>query len=98
MKVRKILGYTCGILCAASALLEWELYAYYGKTRPTGPQPSLGRTVPLNNHGAIVFLTAGENDLLTAAFFGQLLFWIPGALLLADDYRWRRGRSNEMRL
>lgn len=75
--VRRAFGYACGTIAFAALGLHVILYAYYAGSRPRYPEPSLGRTIPLNFHGRIVYLTSWEDHsvwwpLIGLAAFGGL--------------------------
>ena len=81
ISVRRVLGFVFGTACAATILLHVYLYIYYSQTRPTQPQPDIGRTISLNNHGTVVFSNSGEERWLTWVFYGQFIFGAFSALL-----------------
>jgi hypothetical protein len=76
---------------AASLLLIWYLYDFYGRTRPRQPEPSLGRIIPLNNHGTVVFLTKGEDNLLIWIFYSQCVFGSLTGIFFMNEVGRRRG-------
>jgi hypothetical protein len=41
-------------------LFAMAMYVAYADSRPHAPQPEIGRTYPLNNHGTIGYLTKEE--------------------------------------
>ncbi len=57
----------------------------YSQTLPKEPQPSMGRTISLNNHGTVVYLTKEEDSRLTWIFGGGMACGIfAGALSLRN--------------
>jgi hypothetical protein len=70
--VRRILGYICGAIAYAGLFLHLFLYTYYATNRPRYPEP--GRTIPLNEHGTVVYLTGEENALVWWPFDSMFLF------------------------
>jgi hypothetical protein len=90
LPVRKITSGVFFGLFGATILLHWYLYGYYGRTRPREPALDFGRTIPLNDHGTIVYLTEGENSLLTWTFFGQFAFGIVGGFFFQNGLLRRR--------
>jgi hypothetical protein len=77
---RKILGAVCGALFAATMLTSWYLPLYFGHTRPK--EPTFDHTIPLNNHGTIVFLTPAEDWLLVLNFYGSFATFVFAGFLL----------------
>jgi hypothetical protein len=73
----KILGW--------SALLIWFSFIYlflqYDATRPTAPQPSVGRIFAQNNHGHITYLTEQEQDRLLSLEIGAFSLFLVAALM-----------------
>jgi hypothetical protein len=53
---------------------------YYAHTRPEAPQPTAGRTFPLNVHGTIVYLTREEHLRVDVSFWGVILLAIAGGV------------------
>jgi hypothetical protein len=72
--------------------LVWErissINTTVGRTRPTLPEASAGRTIPLNVHGKIVYLDWNENALLVGLIlFGSIGSALGGILLVASSRR-----------
>jgi hypothetical protein len=51
-------------LTLASGAISVSLWEHYSRTGSTTPQPELGRVLPLNSHGVIVYLTRVEREKL----------------------------------
>lgn len=58
------------------------LFIWYANTQPQSPNPAAGRTIELNDHGHIVYLTAGQDDLLTCLTIFGVTVAILGGLLI----------------
>lgn len=76
--VRRILGYICCVLFFAGLALHLFLYSYYASTRPRHQEP--GRTIPLDDHGTVVYLTRQEDGLIWGLFDGALLIGALGGM------------------
>lgn len=61
------------------------LVVHYSNVLPRTPQPQLGRTYPINNHGTVVYLTEHEQSELTWLFFAAFAFAISGGVLFASS-------------
>ena len=52
-------------IVAAAGLVIWigyvGLFLHYAATRSRSPQPEMGRTYSINNHGTAVYLNQSEN-------------------------------------
>ena len=58
-----------GILCVVGAFASFFFgISFYARDFPSKPQPELGRTHPINNHGSLLFLTAREELEMTLSF------------------------------
>lgn len=80
-KFRKI---TAGFLiCVACLLGTYWLYlqSYYANEYPRTPNVSIGKIVPLNVHGTIVYLTKKEQSTLTWVFLGAMACGVCGGAL-----------------
>lgn len=80
-KVKKIVaGFLLGLaLMLASYWLY--LHSYYVSTFPKETQAAVGRIVPLNVHGTVVYLTEQEDSGLTWLFVAAMACGIGGGLL-----------------
>jgi hypothetical protein len=79
-----VLGYS--VLAAGGGCLVGRivLAAYFVGVRPAKPQPELGLTYELNQHGGIVYLTHFESIVLVALFVSAaLLIAIGGYVILS---------------
>lgn len=85
----RILLALCILACLASFLFG---VSFYYRHLPSKPQPEIGRTYTLNNHGFPVYLTKQEHveQRLAVAFFA--LFAISGAIIdyYLDPFEWKR--------
>jgi hypothetical protein len=72
-----------GLLGMAFVLAAFWLYlhSYYVNSFPKVPQIALGRIVPLNVHGTIVYLTERESSELTWLSVGAMACGICGGAL-----------------
>ncbi len=80
-KIRRI---SAGFLiCVACLLGAYWLYlqSYYANEYPRMPNVSIGRIVPLNVHGTIVYLTEKEQSTLTWVFWGAMACAVCGGAL-----------------
>jgi hypothetical protein len=84
MKMKKLIGIVLVVAGIGSGLGSVLLVNYYAETRPRMLEPSAGRTISLNNHGAIVFLDRSEDALLT-----DLGYLLRLAVHAAAFYWWR---------
>ena len=68
--------------------LSWVyLEGHYANILPKEPIQSEGRTYLLNVHGAVVYLTSSENELLNYFQYGALACGICGGLLWQKSTR-----------
>jgi hypothetical protein len=82
--IRKIAGMLFAVVATGSIILNLYLWTYYTHTRPTRPVQSTGQVIPLNNHGAIVFLNKKEDRLMMLTWYGGLMLWILAAITFGD--------------
>jgi hypothetical protein len=82
--VRVVRNYSAATFlgCAISSFI-CHLFAFYGylSSRPRAPNPALGLTHPLNNHGSVVYVSAAEGTGLALLMWSFLGFGFVGALL-----------------
>ena len=57
------------------------LERHYVSTYPKAPQVAVGRTVPLNVHGTVIYLTEQEDLALTRLWVGLSICSVCGGLL-----------------
>lgn len=75
-----------------SLLILWMgLDTYYAHTRSKVPDPDSGRIYQINAHGAIAFLTRGEDLLLNSLFCGGILCAVVGGGM------WRASERDALR-
>jgi hypothetical protein len=76
-KIGKVALITLAILFTACLVSRIYLDMSYHDTRPTAPDSFLGRTVPYNVHGRVVYLTMEESNQLEYLHWGNLwvFFW-----------------------
>jgi len=87
-KIGLILGY-CAVVCGIGLELGYAYMAYdFANTRPHLPDPQNGRIYRFNNHGAIGYLTEGENSVIHWMWNGGLALFVIGGLTL----RWTKSK------
>jgi hypothetical protein len=59
------------------------LFIFFANTRPHEPHPEADRTIVLNNHGGVAYLTEAEDLLLTWLSYGAVISGAIGGLLLS---------------
>ena len=72
MRALKRAAATVGLASWATSAFLWHHYAV---TRPSMRPPGEGRSYPLNEHGTVVYLTAGEHILLYSLMAVGVLFY-----------------------
>ncbi len=76
---------TAAHVLAWIALGLWMFYIYlffqYDATRPTVPQPAVGRTYDSNNHGHVVYLDWKEEETLDSIQIGAFVLFGVAALM-----------------
>ena len=75
-------GYFLVVVGFLAAMAWVYFYIYLSKTRPHFPDPQIGRTIPLNNHGTISYLTAEEDDYMTLLSYAGGFIGAAGILIL----------------
>jgi hypothetical protein len=78
MKVAKII---CGVLSIASSTTWYFAREHYALSRPRIADQATGQVYPLNTHGSISYLTAGEQHLLWALMASGIVFLLATAIL-----------------
>ena len=81
MMAKKFLAFLLAVVLISALLFRVYLINEYGRTLPRKPQPSIGRTIKLNNHGTVVFLTREEDSRLTWLFTGGMACGICAGVL-----------------
>lgn len=61
---------------------SFYLHSYYANNYPRSPQVTTCRTVPLNVHGTVVYLTEQESSRLTWIFLGAMVCGLCGGAIL----------------
>jgi hypothetical protein len=79
--VKKIIAVLLIVLGLGCLIFRAGLIVYYSDALPRVPQSELGRIVPLNNHGTIVYLTELEQSVLTWMFFVGLALGLLGGIV-----------------
>jgi hypothetical protein len=74
-----ILKSVFAILFVISTAAWTYLYAHYERTSPPNPNPIVGKVYPERHIGVILYLTAGERDLLRWLTAGGFLCFCLGA-------------------
>jgi hypothetical protein len=74
------------IVLEIGCILGWFWGGYMQSSAPCVPDPSTSRTIPFNNHGAIVYLTPFENK----APFG----FLEAGVIIALAGEWVRRRCD----
>ena len=78
---RQVLATVVVALMAISWIGFIALQIYYGDTRPRLPDEMCGRIYPLNNHGAVVYLTKSEQVALWCLEGGAFTLFVVAASL-----------------
>lgn len=81
-KTKKIVGRLFVGLACVLMLSALYLESYFVNTLSRAPQVSVGRTVPHNVHGTVVYLTEWENSEFRWLFYGAMTCAVCGGLLL----------------
>lgn len=82
--MKKILAALLGGIWIVSLLYRAHLIDQYARTLPKEPQPHVGRTTILNNHGTVVFLTTEEDEKLTWLLIGGMACGICAGVLALE--------------
>ncbi len=88
LKWLELLAAALALATLAAAL---ALTIHLVRTLPRAPEPTVGRVIPLNEHGTFVYLTAAENLLHKGLFVASAVLFGGAVLidLLADPFRRR---------
>ncbi len=73
-------GLLIGVACFLGTFWLY-LQSYYANEYPRTPNISIGRVVPLNVHGTVVYLTETEQSTLTWVFLGAMVCGVCGGAL-----------------
>jgi len=65
----------------AAGSAAYSLWMHYAGTRPNTLDVTVGRTIPLNTHGTVVFLTRDEKQRLDALGFTMELSLLSSVLI-----------------
>ena len=84
MKVKKILMILLLGIWIFSLSYRTYLFSEYGHTLSQVPLPNVGRIIPLNNHGTIVYLTKQEDSQLNWILIGGMACGICAGLLFKN--------------
>ena len=80
-EVKKLVAIFLIGLAGISVSYWLYLNSSYVNTFPRAPQASVGRIVPLNVHGTVVYLTEREDSRLTWLFVGSIVCAACGGAL-----------------
>lgn len=75
-KVWTILEVVSAVLALGLFLIHMSLWEQYAHSRPTVPDPAVGRIYALNEHGVVVYLNSAEKYRL------DLFIWAAGGCFL----------------
>ncbi len=78
----KTIKVVSAILAVGFWFSSFSVWMYYNFHRPKTYMPENGRTFPLDTHGSVVYLTAGEHYFL----YGLMAAGVGFALLAALSY------------
>jgi hypothetical protein len=94
-RLRAALALAAGIAWLILFFSAIALWIYYDGTRPTTPDPAVGRIYPLNTHGSIVYLLYEERVRLYRLIGAALIAGVVmiGIEMLKGRFLRRRQRA-----
>ena len=83
------------IMLEIGCILGWFWSGYMQASAPRVPDPSTSRTIPFNNHGAIVYLTPFEDEAPYGFGLGLIIIALAGEWVRRRcDFNFRRKELN----
>jgi hypothetical protein len=85
------------ILIAVSFACFGFSLSFYYRNFPRSPQPELGRTYVLNNHGYYTYLTKKEHDQQKSSFYLSAIFGLVAVVMdcYADPFHGRNMKDRQ---